>query len=162
MCLAMVEEEMELHRPLRPAEGGPVEERGAEIDHRGVQAHQLVLEPELPAPFGGLLAAPEELEEDLLVERPGPVLVRVGQGGPLGGGDPQVAELALAAGQAPADLPEGLRPAELAEEHSHELAPGGEAPGVSFGFRLLDGPLEFEPREELEELAEHAHEPIHC
>ena len=158
----MVKEQMEFHRPLRATELRPVEERGAEIDDGGIQAQELFLEPELPAPFGHRLAALKQLEEDLLVQRPGPMLIGIGQAGALRGRDPQVAELALAAGQAAADLPEGLRPAQLAKEHGHKLAPGGEAAGVPFGLRGLDGLLKVEAREGLEELAEHAHEPIHC
>lgn len=52
--------------------------------------------------------------------------------------------------------------AQLAEEHGNELAPASEAPGVAFGSRLLDRLLKVETREELENLAEHAHEPTHC
>jgi len=47
-------------------------------------------------------------------------------------------------------------------EHGDELAPAGEAPGMAFGIGLLDCLLEVDPGETLEELAEHAHEPIHC
>lgn len=90
------------------------------------------------------------------------MFVRVGQGGAIWGRDPQVAKLPLAAGQAAANLPEGLRPAQVAEEHDHELAPGGKASDVPFGFRLLDGLLKLQVREQVEELAKHAHEPIHC
>ena len=52
--------------------------------------------------------------------------------------------------------------AQLAEEHGDELAPRGEAPGMPFGLCYLDGPLKIEPREQLEDLAKHTHEPIHC
>lgn len=71
----MVEQEMELHRPLRPAEGGPVKERGAEIDDGGVQAQQRVLEPEPASSFRHGVAAPEQVEEDLLVQPPRSVCV---------------------------------------------------------------------------------------
>jgi len=100
----MVQEQVELHRPLGAAERGPLEERGAEVDHRGIQADELVLEPELAAPRRDRLAAGGQLAENLLVQGPGPMRIRVGQGGPPGSRDPQVAELPLAGGQPPADL----------------------------------------------------------
>ena len=156
----MVQDEVELDGPLGPPELRPVEQAGAEIDHRGVQAQELVLEPELALPLRDGLAPAQQLEEDRLVQLPGPVRIRVGQRGPARSRDPQVAELPLAAGQPPADLPERLRPAQLAEEHGDELPPAGEAPGVALGLRVLDRPLELEAREELvEDLAEHAHHP---
>jgi len=157
----VVQEEVELHRPFGSAEGGPVEDTGAEIDHRGIQREQRVLEAELPAALGQRLAAREQVEEHRLVEGPGPMLVRVGQGGPLRRRNPQMAELPLGAGQAPADLPEGLRPAELAEEHGDELAPTGEAPGMALRPVLLDRPLELDPGEQLQELTEDTHEAHH-
>jgi len=90
------------------------------------------------------------------------VRIGVGERGPLRGRDPQVVELPLAGGQPPADLPQGVGAAQLAEQHSDKLAPAGEAPGVALGPRLLDGPLEVHPREELEELTEDTREPTHC
>jgi hypothetical protein len=42
-----------------------------------------------------------------------------------------------------------------------KLAPTGEAPGVAFGLLLLDGPLEFDAGEQLQQLAENAAYSIH-
>ena len=82
---AVVQEQVELHRPLGPAGGRPVEQALAEINHRGVQAEELVLEPELPPDPGHGLAAAQQLEADRPVEGPGAMFVGVGQGGPLRG-----------------------------------------------------------------------------
>jgi len=54
-----------------------------------------------------------------------------------------------------------MGPAELAEEHGHELAPAGEAPGMPLGVGPLDQRLELRPGKELEELAKHAAESTH-
>ncbi len=100
----MVQEQVELHRALGPAEHRPVKERGTQVDHRGIQAGQFVLEPELPPALGDCLAAGEQLAEDLLVEGLGPMLICVRQGGPARGRDPQVAELPLAGGHLPPQI----------------------------------------------------------
>ena len=70
-------------------------------------------------------------------------------------------ELAFAAGQAATDFPQGVRPAQLAEEHGDELAPAGEAPRVPLGMVLVDGLLEFKTRKELQELGEDATKSLH-
>ena len=125
------------------------------------RADQLVLEAEA-APGGGRgLAAGQQRLEHAPVELPGPMLVGVGQGGAGRGGDAQVGQLAFAAGQPPADLPQGVRPAELTEQHGHELAPAGEAAGMALGPVLLDQGLKLGAREELEQLAEDAGESLH-
>src|SRR5574337_388094 len=88
--------------------------------------------------------------------------IGVGQGGALlRRRDPQAAERALTTGQAAADCPEGLRPAEAANAHGHELTPRGEAPGVRFGFPRCDGVLILESREALEQPAQRTHAPLH-
>lgn len=78
---------------------------------------------------------------------------------PLRRRDPQVAQLALADGQFPADPPEPLGPAPVAEEHGNELAPAGKPPRVAFTVGHFHGPLEVHPREGLEKLAEQTGEP---
>jgi hypothetical protein len=40
----------------------------------------------------------------------------------------------------------------LAEEHGDEMSPGTEAVGMTFGFRLFDGFLEFKSRKHLQHL----------
>ena len=105
--------------------------------------------------------AGQQLVEHRPVQLQGPVLVGVGQGRAVRGGDAQVAELAFAAAEPAADLPQGMGPAELAEEHDHDLAPAGEAPGMPLGMGPLDQRLELRPWKELEELAEHAAESTH-
>ena len=42
----VVQQQMELHRSFRPAKLGPIKHRGAQINHRGVQAQQGILEAE--------------------------------------------------------------------------------------------------------------------
>jgi hypothetical protein len=51
-------------------------------------------------------------------------------------------QLAHAACQPPADLPEGLSLGELAEQHRDELIPARESFRAAFGLMLLDGCLE--------------------
>ena len=157
----VVEQAMQLDRALGAPELGPVEERRAQVDHRRVQTDQLVLEPELPPALRQGLAAQEQRLEHRPVELPRPMLVRVGQRRPTRRGDAQVLELALAAAEPAADLAQGVGAAELAEEHRHELPPTGEPPGVPLRVRPRHQSLKLGPREELEQLAEHAAESAH-
>ena len=81
----MVEEEVELDRPLGLTERCPIEQRSAEVDDRGIQTKELVLEAEFPLARRNGPALVEKLIEHLLVELPGSFLVGVGQRGPGGG-----------------------------------------------------------------------------
>ena len=44
----MVQKQMQLHRPLRLPKLGPIKEAGAKLNHRGIQAEELVPESKLP------------------------------------------------------------------------------------------------------------------
>ena len=46
----VVQQAMQRDRVLGPPKVRPVEQRRAQVDHRGVQTQQLVLEPKLPRP----------------------------------------------------------------------------------------------------------------
>ena len=89
------------------------------------------------------------------------MFVRIGQRGAARGRDAQVLELALAAAQALADLPERVGAPQLAEEHGDELPPAREPARMALGVRPFDQRLELGPREELEQLTEHAAECAH-
>jgi len=83
----VVQQQMKFHRSLRQAELGPIKHGGAEIDHRGIQAQQRILETELPLLSGFWLAGHQHLAlgQQLLkhgaLQLPGPMLIGVGQGG---------------------------------------------------------------------------------
>ena len=142
----VIQQAMQLDRPLGAPELGPVEERRAQIDHRGIQTDQLVLEPELPAPVALGLAPPEQLLEHGAVELPRPMFIGIGQRRAGRGRDAQVPELALAAAQPAADLPQRMGAPELAEQHGDELPPAGEAAGMALGVRPLHRGLELGAR----------------
>ena len=66
--------------------------------------------------------------EHFLVDLPAPVLVGIGQGGPPRAfKETQVVQFSHATGPTAANLPQGLSFAELAEEHTDQLIPTGEA-----------------------------------
>lgn len=123
----MVQKQMQFDGPLGPSETGPVEHRQAEIDRGGVEADQLLLEPELLFPSPLHPATLQRLEEDLFIKLPGAMLVAIGQGGAAGSGDAQMLELPFTACEASGDLPEGMGSAQLAKEHGDELSPAAEA-----------------------------------
>src|SRR5206468_999158 len=161
----MVQEQVELNGTLGPSELSPVEKRKRQVDHARIQAHELVLEPELlarSAPDHGRLALRQQLLEHRLVERPRPVRVGVSERRPLRGiGKAQVFELALAARQTPADLAEAVGAAELAEEHGDELTPAREPLGGVIGTMVFDRLLELKAGEELQQLREDARKSLH-
>lgn len=102
----VVQKKVELHCALRPAEGSPVKQSGAQVDHRGVQDEELVLEAKLlPRRDGPCLV--EKLVEHLLIELPWALLVRIGERGPGGGMfSTEMPELPEAAREGSADLPQ--------------------------------------------------------
>lgn len=136
----VVQQQMKLHGPLGLPVLGPVKQACTELDERGIEAEEPVLEPERPFAERHLLAAAQDLIKQLLVELPGPVLVGVGQGRAFRGRlDAQMPGLAETTGQAPANLPKGVGLPELAEQHGHELVPAVKALGASIGSGGLHG-----------------------
>jgi MFS family permease len=75
----MVQKQMQLHRPFRLSKLGPIKEVGAQLDHGGIQAEELVPEskPPLAEIQGPALA--QELVKYPLVQLPWPVFVGIGQ-----------------------------------------------------------------------------------
>ncbi len=65
-------------------------------------------------------------------------------------------KLALAALQAPFHLAQRMSARKLAEQHRHKLAPARQPLGSVLSPGLLDQALEFNARNQLENLAEHA------
>ena len=99
-----------------------------------------------------------ELVEHALVKLPRPMFVGVGQGVERRGtsGQAQVAKLAFTGGQPAANLAQRLRTCQLAERHGHELAPAGEAAGVSLGLVLAHRGLKLGTRKQMQHLTENA------
>ena len=161
----MIQQQVQLDGSLGPPELRPVEQRHAQVDDRGVQAQQPVLEPKfLLAPLTGhpSLAAAQQLLEYGLEQLPRPVFVGVAQRRPLRRHrNPQVLQLALTTGQPSADLPQRMRPPQLAEQHGYELTPTGEAPRVVFRLVLFHRAFELQTREQLQQLRENATESSH-
>jgi hypothetical protein len=151
----VIEREVELHGALGPAKRGPSEHLGAQVDHGGIKRQQLVLEAKLVR--ASHRAAPrQQLVEDLFIESPRPMRIRVRERRAARRGDPQVGELAFAAGQPATNLPQRVRTSELTEQHRHELPPAGEPAGVPFGLRRGHGVLKVGSRKKLEQLTEDA------
>ena len=111
--------------PGEAAARRPIEQAGAEIDHRGVRAEERGLEPEPAATRGDRLGAviPQGLSFPSQVARPLQTCLCRRQTG----------------------LPEGMGAAPLAEQHGDALAPAGEARGMAFGSGLLHRSLKLHP-----------------
>src|SRR5687768_16025278 len=76
-------------------------------------------------------------------------------------GDPQMRQLALAAGQPPANLPQRMRVADVAEQHGDKLPPTREASRVSLRACRHYRPLKLGAWKKLEQLIEDAAESHH-
>lgn len=154
---------MELDGALGLTEVSPGEEAQTQVDGGRVEAEQLVLEAELLLFARALRAAEvQQLKEGVLVKLPGTVGIGISQGAfGRSGAQSQMAELAAGDGQSVADLPQALGLGQLAEEHGHILAPGGEALGVAFRSALAHQPHEQGPGNDLEDLAEQACGKLH-
>ena len=72
--------------------------------------------------------------------------IRVGQRRPRRRVNPQMRQLPFATGQAAADLPQRVRPTQLAEQHRDELAPTREPARMALGLRRDDRLLKLDPR----------------
>ena len=153
----MVQREVEFDRALGPTERRPRKHLRAEVDDRGVDRQQLVLEPE-PLRRGDAPAALEQLIEDLLIELPRAMGIRIGQARSGRRRGAQVGQLALATRQAPADFPQGIGAAELTEQHRDELIPTPEALRRPRGACGDHGLLKVGPWKELEQLTKDAAE----
>jgi len=145
----VVQKQVQFDRPFRPSEMCPVKDTQAKVDGGRVETDQFVLESEFLLPWKLASTSVEQLIKQVLVKLPGAVLIRIGQGGAAGSGDTQVFQLPLTASQAPGNLPEGMGSAQLTEKHGHKLAPTGESPSMSLGFRFSDGLLELDSRKQL-------------
>jgi len=155
----VVQGEMQFHGALGPTKGGPRKHFGAELDQRGVETQQLVLEPKLLRARRGLSLTPgEQLVKDGLIQLPRPMRVGIRERGPAWRGDAQMGQPTFTARQASGDFPQRVGSAQLAEQHRDELPPAGETTGVAFGVGLLHRALKFQSWKELEQLAKDAAE----
>ena len=136
----MIQQQVKLHGPFGPSVLRPIKQGGAQRDERGIEAEEPVLEPELPLAVLQLPAAAQKMIKQLLVKLPGPMLIGVGQGGPLGSFlDAQMPGFAETTGQPAADLAKGVGLTQLTEHHGHELLPATEPLGPSIGTGDLHG-----------------------
>ena len=152
----VVEDQMQLDRALGGAELCPVVHREAQIDDGRIDADQLVLEAKLLLAhrFGGDRL--EQAVEDLLEQLPRSMAVGVGQRRARRCLDAQVGELAFATLQPALDLPQGMGPSQLAEQHADKLTPTRQPLAAELRSRFLDHALEVGSRNQLEYLAKHA------
>jgi len=145
----MVQKQVQCDRALGPPEVGPVKDAQAEVNGGRVETNQFVFEPEFLLSRKLASTSVEQLHKQMLIQLPGPVLIRVGQGGTTGSGDPKVLQFPLATSEASCNLPEGMSSAQLTEKHGHKLSPAGESPSMALGFCCPDGLLELDSRKQL-------------
>jgi hypothetical protein len=145
----VIQEHVQFDCPLGPSEMGPVEDAQAQVNGGRVEANEFVFEPEFLLSRKLTSTSVEQLHKQMLIQLPGPVLIRVGQGGTAGSGNPQVFQFPLTTSEASRNLPEGMSSTQLTEKHGHKLPPAGESPSMALGFRCSDGLLELDSRKQL-------------
>jgi hypothetical protein len=128
---------------------GPVEDAQAEVNGGRVEANEFVFESEFLLSRKLTSTSVQQLHKQMLIQLPGTVLIRVGQGRTTGSGDPQVLQFPLATSEASGNLPEGMSSTQLAEKHGHKLSPAGKSPSMALGFCCSDGLLELDSRKQL-------------
>jgi hypothetical protein len=103
--------------------------------HRGIQAEELVFEPEFVL-RGQRLAAPVHQGKQCLKEGGGALIVGVGKGGAGHRLDSQMVKALEAGFQAGDAIPQAGSGRKLHGEQVHQLAPTGERPGLPAGAVL--------------------------
>ena len=137
--IVVVQQHVHFDPALGAAKASPREQRQAQGDGRRVQAQQLVLEAELRLALTDILPAAQAIGQvpEQRLEQGGRTMgVGVGKRRALRRpADADVHQFADATGQAMADLPQRVRPSQMAEQHGHQLRPAREA------FRPVLGPV---------------------
>ena len=80
----MIQNQVQLGRAFGLLVVGPVKHAGAEIDNRAVDAQQGVAKTETVPRAGHLLATRKQNAKDFLIQRPGTMLVGIGERGLVG------------------------------------------------------------------------------
>ena len=119
----VVQEQVQLNRPFRPSEMGPVKDAQTQVNGSRVETDQLVFESEFLHSRELASTSVEQLTKQMLIKLPGAVFIRVGQSGAAGGGDPKMFQFPLTASQASSNLPEGMSSAQLTEKHGQKATP---------------------------------------
>src|SRR4051812_6806189 len=152
----VIEHKMQLDGTFGATELCPIEHRQAKIDGRRIDAHQFVLEAKLALArhLGSNLL--KQTIKHLLEQLPWSMLIGVRKRRAHRCFDSKVRELPLATLQATFDLAKRVDAAKLAKQHRYELRPARLSLARVLGTRLLHDAFEFNPRNQLEYLAEHA------
>ncbi len=145
----VIQEQVQFDRSLGPSEMGPVKDAQTEIDGGRIEADQLVLESKFLLSRNLASTSIKQLNKQMLIELPGTVLIRIGQGGSAGSGDTKMFQFPLTASQPSSNLSEGMGSAQLTEKHGYKLSPASESPSVPLGFRFSDCLLKLDSRKQL-------------
>ncbi len=158
----VVEEQMKFDRAFLAPELRPREKGQTERDRCAIQAQQLILKPEPVVRRSGFFTGLQGLVEKVLEHLPGPMGIRIGERGFVGRLlHPEMAHLAHAASQAPADLSQTLCLGQLTEQHGYEMIPGIEPFRIALSSMDEDQLMEMPPVEKTDELTEQTRTAYH-
>src|SRR3989344_6581099 len=148
---AHIEGRVEFDRTLRRAELRPGKKTETEVDRRGVDGTEFVLERELPL-RGKYLALLKHRIEEGFVDRRRTMLVGVGDRGTGNGGKPEVVPHAVQGTQSGLNSPQGILPGGLGVDQGAELVLAGERLHVPIGFVLSNKRFKAVLREQMQHL----------
>ena len=152
-----VEQGVELHRRLGPAEAGPRKQGQTEVDRRRVERVGRLRQVDREGLVG--VQPPRPMDQDLrevAVDPPVARLVRIGEGTPRhAASQARVVELRLQRPQARLDVAETLAVRQLGEGQAEELVVAGERPQAALAGVARDAPLERAARDQVHELRKH-------
>jgi hypothetical protein len=158
-----VEQRVQLDGRLGGPKRCPGEQRQAQIDGRGIQCVDRVVEVDRQS-LAGVQSArdPDQRLGELEMDAPVAALVGVGQGTATDiAADAQVIELRALRPQAGFDVAQALAVGRLRERHAQELIQATEAAHVEVAAILVDQPPERMPRRKLHHLRKHELAAIH-
>jgi hypothetical protein len=141
---------MKLDRSFGPSEFGPIKHFQTQINGGRIHADQFVFKPERFLPNNLGTAPIEELKENLLIELPWTVLIRIRQGGMARSRNTQMLQLPLAASETSGNLTQSMGAAQLTKQHGHKLTPTRESFAMTLGLGDSDQVLKLRTRKQLQ------------
>ncbi len=146
----MIQEKMKLDGSLGVPKLSPIKYLQAQINGGRIHTDQFVFKPKFSLPSDLDTALFKELKENLLIQLPWTVLIRISQAGMTRSSDTQMFQLTLAAPKTSANLAERMGAAQLAKQHGHELTPTSESFGITFRLGNRDPMLKLHTRKQLQ------------
>ena len=145
----MIQDKVQFNGSFGTTKPRPVIHGQTQINRRGIQAQQFILEPEFPLPIDLAPACLVQGKEELLVQFPGTMFIGLRQSRTIRYGHPEMLQLAFTAPESVRNFPQRMGSPQLIEQHGDELTPTGESSSMTLCPSPLEEPLKLPPRKKL-------------